>query len=453
MIALHNETIVALATPVGRGGIGIIRVSGLHTPLIAKKVIGFIPKPRYATLSTFKDCNGSIIDEGIALYFPKPRSFTGEDVLELHGHGGSVVMDQLLKNIIKSGARLAHPGEFSERAFLNKKIDLVQAEAIADLINATSKQAARSAMRSLQGEFSSKIRTVVNDLIEMRMHVETAIDFPEEKIDFLTNSILKENLEKLLKKIQEIHKIVQQGVLLQEGITVMIAGKPNVGKSSLLNLLSGREIAIVTNIPGTTRDILHAFIHIDGMPIHLLDTAGLQITKNIVEKEGIRRTKKAVEQVDLILLMVDITQVTKGSIRDIMTELFSKEKSHIPITIVENKIDLIGKQPSKEKSDYTRIKLSVKTNSGIEILKEHLKEIAGFETTNENSLIARNRHCDSIRKSIVYLKNAYEQLTRKNVELIAEELLQAQKTLAEITGEFSSDDLLRKIFSEFCIGK
>ena len=454
MIGISNETIAALATPIGRGGIGIIRISGASTLCIAEKIIGFVPRPRYATLSAFRDFDGSLIDKGIALYFPKPHSFTGEDILELQGHGGPIIMDRLLKSTIKAGARLAWPGEFSERAFLNNKIDLVQAEAVADLINATSEQAARSAVRSLQGEFSQKISVLVNNLIELRMYIEAAIDFPKEEIDFLTDSILQEKLEKLLENIQEIEKTAKQGTILREGIIVVIAGEPNVGKSSLLNLLSGQETAIVTNIAGTTRDILRESICIDGIPIHMLDTAGLRVTEDIVEKEGVRRTKKAIEQADLILLMVDISQTSPRGIKDTLTGLFSENKNCIPIIIVENKIDLVKEKPSKERCDYTRIKLSVKTGAGIDILKEHLKEVVGFATTNENDFIARSRHCDAIRRSKIFLQSAYRQLTQqKAYELAAEDLFQAQQVLTEITGEFTSDDLLRKIFSEFCIGK
>ncbi|MFW0077280.1 MAG: tRNA uridine-5-carboxymethylaminomethyl(34) synthesis GTPase MnmE [Coxiella endosymbiont of Dermacentor silvarum] len=454
MFEISHETIAALATPAGRGGIGIVRISGANTPFIAKKIVGFVPRPRHATLSVFKDFDGSLIDEGIALYFPKPHSFTGEDILELQGHGGPAVMDRLLKSTIEAGARLARPGEFSERAFLNNKIDLVQAEAVSDLINATSEQAMRSAVRSLQGEFSQKITILVNRLIKLRMYIEAAIDFPTEEIDFLTDSVLQKKIEKILKNIQEIEKTAKQGALLRDGITVVIVGEPNVGKSSLLNLLSGQETAIVTDIAGTTRDILRESIHIDGMLVHILDTAGLRITEDIVEKEGVRRTKKAVEQADLILLMVDASQTSSGTIKNTLSELFSENKSYIPITIVENKIDLIKEKSSKERSDYTRIKLSVKTGAGIEILKAHLKEMVGFEMTNESNFIARSRHCDAIRRSKMFLQNAYKQLTRQKAgELAAADLFLAQKALTEITGEFTSDDLLKKIFSEFCIGK
>lgn len=449
-----KETIVAQATPSGRGGIGVIRVSGPKTKLIAKKMLGCLPKPRYATFAKFK-YQQSVIDEGIALYFPKPHSFTGEDILELHGHGGPVVIDCLLKSLLKEGARLARPGEFSERAFLNNKIDLAQAEAIADLINATSEQAARSAIRSLQGEFSNHIHQLVTSLIELRTHIEAAIDFPEEEIDFLADESIKIKLKNLLKRVQVIKKTAEQGVLLRDGITVVIAGEPNVGKSSLFNLLSRQEIAIVTDIAGTTRDILRESIHIDGMPIHILDTAGLQTTEDVVEQEGVRRTKKAVGKADLILLMLDSSRSSKEEdFNKTMKQLFSDNKKKIPLVIIENKIDLTGEKPLKENTDYIRIKISTKTGAGIDLLKYHLKEIVGFKTTDENNFIARRRHCDAITRARFFLKRADKQLSKqKSGELVAEYLRQAQNTLSEITGEFTVDDLLRKIFSEFCIGK
>lgn len=449
-----KETIVAQVTPAGRGGIGVIRVSGPQTKAIAKKMLGCLPKPRYATFAKFKD-QQSVIDEGIALYFPKPHSFTGEDVLELHGHGGAVVIDCLLKSILKEGARLARPGEFSERAFLNNKIDLAQAEAIACLINATSAQAARSAVRSLQGEFSKHINELVTALIELRIRIEAAIDFPEEEIDFLADESIRITLKNLLRQVQAIEKTAKQGALLHDGITVVIAGEPNVGKSSLLNLLSGQEIAIVTDIAGTTRDILRESIHIDGMPIHILDTAGLRTPEDVVEKEGVRRTKKAVEQADLIFLILDSSRSSKEEdFKKTMKQLFSDSAKQIPLIIVENKIDLTGEKPLKENSDYIRIKISAKTGAGIDLLKDHLKEIIGFKTTGENDFIARRRHCDAIARARSFLKKADEQLSRQKAgELVAEALRKAQNALSEITGEFTTDDLLGKIFSEFCIGK
>ncbi|MFW0072442.1 MAG: tRNA uridine-5-carboxymethylaminomethyl(34) synthesis GTPase MnmE [Coxiella-like endosymbiont] len=449
-----RETIVAQITPSGQGGISVVRVSGPQTKAIAKKMLGCLPKPRHATVAKFK-YQQSVIDEGIALYFPGPNSFTGEDVLELHGHGGPIVIDCLLKSILNEEVRLARPGEFSERAFLNNKIDLAQAEAISDLINATSERAAKSAVRSLQGEFSNHIRELVTALVELRTHVEAAIDFPEEEIDFLADKSIEIKLKNLLRQVKEIKKTAKQGVLLRDGITVVIAGEPNVGKSSLLNLLSGQEIAIVTDIAGTTRDVLRESIHIDGMPINILDTAGLRITEDVVEKEGMNRTKKAIDKADLILLMLDSSSHSKEEdFHKTIKQLFSDSGKQIPLVIIENKIDLTGEKPSKENTDYIRIKISVKTGAGIDLLKCHLKEIVGFKTTNENDFIARRRHCDSITRARFFLEKADEQFFKQKAgELIAEYLRQAQNTLSEITGEFVADDLLRKIFSEFCIGK
>ena len=454
MVHLLLETIVAQATPLGRGGIGIVRISGEKTKIIAEKILGRVPKPRYATFSKFiEGSGGSVIDEGIALYFPKPNSFTGEDVLELHGHGGPLVMDRLLRAVLKVGARQARPGEFSERAFLNNKIDLVQAESIADLINASSKQAIRSAIRSLQGEFSNLIHQLVDTLIQFRMYIEAFIDFPEEEINFLVDEKIKETLDDLIYQIQKIGNTAKQGILLREGITVVIIGEPNVGKSSLLNLLSGQETAIVTNIPGTTRDILRESIYIDSLPIHIVDTAGLRFTEDVIEKEGVCRTQKAAQQADLLLFMIDASKPKKDYKKIIKKWLFEKSCA-IPIVVVENKIDLIGENPKKEIKEYPYIKLSIKTHAGIELLKNHLKKIAGLEFINENNFIARRRHCDAIARAGTFLKNARNNLSnKKNIELIAEDLKLAQNALSEITGKFSPDNLLEKIFSEFCVGK
>ncbi|WP_211923835.1 tRNA uridine-5-carboxymethylaminomethyl(34) synthesis GTPase MnmE [Coxiella endosymbiont of Amblyomma nuttalli] len=452
-----EETIVARVTPAGRGGVGVVRVSGPQTKAIAKKMLGHLPKPRYATFATFKH-QQSVIDEGIAIYFPKPHSFTGEDILELHGHGSPVVIDCLLKSILKEGVRLARPGEFSERAFLNNKIDLAQAEAIADLINASSEQAARSAIRSLQGEFSKYIHELMTAFIELRTYIEAAIDFSEEEIDYLTDESIKIKLKNLLQQVQVIEKITNQGVLLRDGINVVIAGEPNVGKSSLFNLLSGQEIAITTDIPGTTRDILRESINIDGMPIRILDTAGLRATEDVIEQEGVRRTKTAAGQADLILLMLDSSlALKKEDCKRMIKQLIPNSEKKIPIFIIENKIDLTGEKPLTvtENTDYRmRIKISVKTGAGINLLKYHLKEIVEFKTIDANDFIARRRHCDAIARTKFFLKKAEEQLLKQKAgELVAEDLRQAQHALSEITGRFAADDLLGQIFSEFCIGK
>lgn len=440
-----KETVAAIATPAGRGGVGIIRVSGPQVPMIAERIVGKIPKPRYATHTKFVDENNELIDEGLALYFPKPNSFTGEEVLELQGHGGPIVMDQLLKRVLQLGARLAKPGEFSLQAFLNDKIDLAQAEAVADLIDASSVAAARSAVRSLQGEFSQKIYALVENLIHLRMMVEAAIDFPEEEIDFLTESTITTDLQALLQQLDQIQQTAKQGALLREGMTLVIVGEPNVGKSSLLNQLSGYDAAIVTDIPGTTRDILKEAIQIDGMPIHVIDTAGLRATEDVVEQEGIRRAHAAIKTADIILMMTDITN---DSIPEIPAE-------NIPIVILKNKIDLIGEKPEKIiDNKKTIIKISAKTGEGIHLLKDHLKNIMGFNTAIPDVFIARRRHLEALESAKKYLDHGQHQLqTHRAGELLAEDLRLAQQSLTEITGEFTADDLLGKIFSQFCIGK
>lgn len=447
----NTETIIATATPPGRGGISIVRISGLLSKQIAETVLGKIPKPRYATYASFLDQSGNIIDEGIALFFPGPHSFTGEDVLELHGHGGPTIVDCLIKRILLLGARLARPGEFSERAFLNDKIDLVQAEAIADLIDASSIQAARSALRSLQGEFSKKIHSLVDAIIRLRMHVEAAIDFAEEEIDFLADQQITTDLVHILHELEVIQISAKQGSLLRDGITAVIAGKPNVGKSSLLNRLSGKEIAIVTDIPGTTRDVLRDYIVIDGMPMHILDTAGLRESTDVVEQEGIRRAHVEMAQADLILFVID------ASHDDITTtnNFFQTIPEQATIIIIRNKIDLIQENAKLEKWEKkTIISLSAKNSDGIELLKNYIKSSVGYQTTTEGIFSARQRHLDALERAKIFLLNGQQQLENQRAgELLAEDLRQAQLALNEITGEFTSDDLLGRIFSSFCIGK
>jgi tRNA modification GTPase len=451
---VEKDTIVAIATPPGRGGVGIIRVSGPNVKHIAKTITGQLPQPRYATFTTFKS-QQQIIDEGLILFFPSPHSFTGEDVIELHGHGGPVVLDQLLQYILQLGARLARPGEFSERAFLNDKIDLTQAEAIADLINATSAQAARSAVQSLQGKFSNSIHEIVKDLIHLRMMVEAAIDFPEEEIDFLTEQGVGNKLEKIISKIVNIRKSAKQGTLLQEGIKIVIAGKPNAGKSSLLNSLVEKEAAIVTDIAGTTRDVLREYINLDGLPLHIIDTAGLRQGQDIVEQEGVRRAKQEIKNADIILLVVDSSDKTKPAIKESLIEFIEEDMQNIPIVIIKNKIDLTGEDSEISKlQNYPVIKLSVKENKGLDSLKEYIKKQAGFIQTGEGQFIARRRHLDCIDQAIALMQKGHEQLESHHAgELLAEDLRLAQQSLNEITGEFTSDDLLGKIFSSFCIGK
>ncbi len=443
---MNNDTIAAIATPSGQGGVGIIRVSGSKAPEIAQKISGLCPAPRYAHYGDFNDQNKSTIDSGLTLYFKKPFSFTGEDVIEFHAHGGPVVLDILLKEILQYDVRPARAGEFTERAFLNDKIDLTQAEAIADLIAADSEQAARAAMRSMQGEFSAVIFLLVEELIQLRIYVESALDFPEEEIDFLADETIAEKLELVKQKLSDVKKSAQQGRLLKEGMTVVIAGKPNAGKSSLLNQLAGQDSAIVTDVPGTTRDILREHIQIDGLPLHIIDTAGLRDSDDVIEQEGVKRARQMIEKADRILFVVDINDEDK-------TILDSLPKD-ITVTTIHNKIDTINRSPEIIEQQQTDIYLSAKTGDGIGLLKQHLKNCMGYQQKTEGQFIARRRHLDAIDTAEEHLKIADKNLHElKAGELLAEELRFAQQALSSITGEFSSDDLLARIFSDFCIGK
>jgi len=446
------DTIVAQATAPGRGSVGIVRVSGPIVPSIAQAILQQIPKPRTASLLNFYHRSGEVLDQGIALYFPAPHSFTGEEVLELQGHGGPVIIDLLIKQILSLGARMAKPGEFSERAFLNDKMDLAQAESIADLINASSEQAAKSAVRSLQGEFSVKIHSLVDSLIHLRMYVEAAIDFPEEEIDFLADKHITEQLQELISQIKVIKHQAKQGSILREGINVVIAGRPNAGKSSLLNALAGKEAAIVTEIAGTTRDILREAIHINGVPLHIIDTAGLRQTDDIVEKEGIRRAREAISQADHILLMLDVLH--ESHLPELIAEHL-QDLPKVPCTVIYNKIDLVQMQPIvKQEGQFTCIYVSAKQGIGIDLLQSHLLQTIGFDNTAEGTFMARTRHLEAIERAQNYIEKGWHQLQEyKAGELLAEDLRHAQMALAEITGEFHSDDLLGKIFSSFCIGK
>ncbi len=448
---MNNDTIAAIATSSGQGGVGIIRISGSKAPEIAKIISGLCPAPRYAHYGHFSDKNKITIDSGLTLFFKKPFSFTGEDVVELHAHGGPVVLDLLLKEILQYDVRPARAGEFSGRAFLNNKIDLTQAEAIADLIAADSEQAARAATRSMQGEFSTVIHQLVEELTQLRIHVESALDFPEEEIDFLADDAIANKLKVVQQKLSAVKKSAQQGCLLKEGMTVVIAGKPNAGKSSLLNQLAGRDSAIVTEIPGTTRDILREHIQIDGLPLHIIDTAGLRDSDDLVEQEGIKRAKQIIEKADRILFVVDVNDEDKTADKKLLENL----PSNIGVTIIHNKIDT-KKQSSKIKEDkeIVEVYLSAKIGDGIDLLKNHLKECMGYQQKNEGQFIARRRHLDAIDNAEQHLKIADKNLHQlKAGELLAEELRLAQQTLSSITGEFSSDDLLGRIFSDFCIGK
>lgn len=452
-----KDTIVSQATAIGKGGIGILRVSGNEVKNVANALLGKIPLPRYAEYLPFMDEHQYVLDQGIALYFPAPNSFTGEDVLELHAHGGPVVLDMLLNRILLlPNIRIARPGEFSERAFLNDKLDLAQAEAIADLIDASSQQAVRSATRALQGMFSVQIHQLVDALIQLRTYVEAAIDFPDEEIDFLSDGKIDAQLTQIMEQVVAVRQQAKQGRLLREGMKVVIAGRPNAGKSSLLNALAEEEVAIVTDIAGTTRDVLREYIHIDGMPLHIIDTAGLRETDNEVERIGIERTWKEINQADHLLFMVDTTVIDSDDYKGLWSDFTDRFPQRLPITIVRNKVDMTDEPIQQTAVDqYTVISLSAKNRTGVDLLKQHLKKSIGFDNNMlEGGFIARSRHLNALDIAYHHLLLGMEQLTVFHAgELLAEELRLAQNALNEITGEFSSDDLLGKIFSSFCIGK
>ncbi|TMP78491.1 tRNA uridine-5-carboxymethylaminomethyl(34) synthesis GTPase MnmE [Pseudoalteromonas phenolica] len=453
---INQDTIVAQATAPGRGGVGIIRVSGSLSTHVAEKILGKCPKPRYAEYLSFNSLAGTQLDQGIALFFNNPHSFTGEDVLELQGHGGPVVIDMLLKEICQiEGVRLAQPGEFSERAFLNDKMDLTQAEAIADLINATSEQAAKSALHSLQGDFSKHIHTLVEKVIHLRMYVEAAIDFPDEEIDFLSDGKVAGDLAAIITQLDEVRQQAKQGSIMREGMRVVIAGRPNAGKSSLLNTLAGREAAIVTDIAGTTRDVLREHIHIDGMPLHIIDTAGLRESPDKVEQIGIERAWDEIRQADHVLFMVDGTDTTETDPMQIWPEFMQQLPDGMKVTVVRNKIDLSNEAVNLDKAgQYPLLRLSAKSTEGVDLLREHLKECIGFTGATEGGFMARRRHLDALERAAEHLDIGQTQLEMHIAgEILAEELRLTQQHLNEITGEFSSDDLLGKIFSSFCIGK
>jgi len=445
------DTIAAIATATGLGGVGIVRISGVNAANIGENIVKKLPKPRFAEYLPFLDEQGETIDMGLILHFVAPNSFTGEDIVELQGHGGRVVLDRLLQRTIELGARLANPGEFAERAFLNDKMDLTQAEAIADLIEAGSEQAARSAIQSMQGVFSKKIHALVKALITVRMYVESAIDFPEEEIDFLSDGKILQQIEDILQEFVAIMQEAKQGVLLRDGMRVVLVGQPNTGKSSLLNALAGRDSAIVTDIAGTTRDVLKEEIHIDGLPLHIFDTAGLRESTDKVEQEGIRRAWLEIEQADRILVLVD----DREGITPEDTHILQQLPKELPITVIHNKIDLTAQTAEiiVEKGQ-THIKLSAKKDYGLDILRKHLQQTMGFEKTNESTFLARRRHLDALDRAYKFTQHSQKQLIEtKAGELVAEDLRMAQHALAEITGEFTNDDLLGEIFSSFCIGK
>ncbi|UCJ17639.1 tRNA uridine-5-carboxymethylaminomethyl(34) synthesis GTPase MnmE [Pseudomonas sp. MM211] len=455
-MSISPETIAAVATAQGRGGVGIVRVSGPRARIIAITLSGIEPTPRHAHYGAWHDNVGEVIDEGLMLFFPGPNSFTGEDVLELQGHGGQVVLDMLLQRSLELGARQARPGEFSERAFLNDKLDLAQAEAIADLIEASSAQAARNAVRSLQGEFSRRVHELTERLISLRIYVEAAIDFPEEEIDFLADGHVLSLLEGVRAQLSTVLREAGQGALLRDGMNVVIAGRPNAGKSSLLNALAGREAAIVTDVAGTTRDVLREHIHIDGMPLHVIDTAGLRDTEDQVERIGVERALKAIGEADRVLLVVDSTAPEANDPFALWPEFLEQRPDSARITLIRNKADLsnekVGLQTSAD--GHTTLVLSAKSSEGLELLREHLKACMGFQQTAEGGFSARRRHLDALHQAQRHLDHGHAQLTLAGAgELLAEDLRQAQQALGEITGAFSSDDLLGRIFSSFCIGK
>ncbi|WP_439134678.1 tRNA uridine-5-carboxymethylaminomethyl(34) synthesis GTPase MnmE [Pseudomaricurvus sp.] len=450
----NTDTIAAIATPPGKGGVGIVRVSGAKAKSLAETITGRTLSPRTAHYGAFLDDTSDAIDEGLAIFFPGPNSFTGEDVLELQGHGGPIILDCLLRRVTELGARIAKPGEFSERAFLNDKMDLAQAEAIADLIEASSEQAARNAVHSLQGAFSKEIHALVEALIQLRIYVEAAIDFPEEEIDFLGDGKVAGDLQSILDQLQRVKQEAKQGSIMREGMQVVIAGRPNAGKSSLLNALSGRDSAIVTHIEGTTRDVLREHIHIDGMPLHIIDTAGLRESPDEVEQIGIERAWQEIHRADRILMVVDATTTDKTNAAEIWPEFVGELKDTSHLTLILNKCDLKPMTGEQEDTVHPVIPLSAKSGEGVEQLRNHLKACMGFTGTTEGGYTARRRHLDALARAENLLITGQDQLLSLGAgELLAEDLRQAQNALGEITGDFTPDELLGRIFTSFCIGK
>ena len=458
---LPADTIAAVATAPGQGGIGIVRLSGPGAHQIARTICGSALPPRYARYSEFRDAAGELIDTGIALYFPSPASFTGEDVVELQGHGGPAVLELLLGVCCHLGARLAEPGEFSRRAFLNDKIDLTQAEAIADLIAATTEAGVRSANRSLQGEFSRRIDALIERVVTLRVYVEASIDFPEEDIDFIEQGQVVDRLKTIGEQLDDIVREAKQGRILRDGMKLVIAGRPNAGKSSLLNALSGEDSAIVTPIEGTTRDVLREHIQIDGMPLHIVDTAGLRESSDLIEQEGIQRAWKEMATADHVLLVVDDSSLEdrNASVASLWPELRERISAEIPVTVIHNKCDLTGKSPAVERyvDDNLAsavITLSARTGAGMELLRQHLKSAMGYREQSGHGFMARYRHIDALERARASLMEGLAQLQSHGAgELLAEDLRRCHDQLGEITGAVSPDALLGKIFSSFCIGK
>jgi tRNA modification GTPase len=461
MLARLDQPIAAIATAPGRGAVGIVRVSGKSVQAVIDAVCGKPLKPREATYLPFRDAQGGVIDQGLAIHFPGPHSYTGEDVLELQAHGGPVVLQLLLARCLEAGAasglRVAEPGEFTQRAFLNDKLDLAQAEAIADLIDASTEAAARSASRSLAGEFSREIHALRDSLIQLRMLVEATLDFPEEEIDFLRQSDAQGQLERLQQNLGRVMQRAQQGALLREGIKVVIAGQPNAGKSSLLNALAGAELAIVTPIAGTTRDVVSHAIQIEGVPLHVIDTAGLREGGDVVERIGIERAWGQIEGADAVLFLHDLTRAGQpdyaAADAEIAAGLARKLTAAVPVVDVWNKADLAPQAAAGRRTD--ELTLSARTGAGLEDLRRRLLEVAGWQAAPEGVFIARERHVHALRRVDAHLMEAAALLAREAqaLDLLAEELRLAQNALNEITGEFSADDLLGVIFSRFCIGK
>lgn len=447
-ITNSSDTIAAIATASGAGGIGVVRVSGPLSQAIAISVLGHCPKPRYAAYLDFLQADGDLIDRGIAIFYPNPHSYTGEDVLELQAHGGTALMQILLARCIALGARQAEPGEFTRRAYLNDKMDLAQAEAVADVINAATIEAAKSAVRSLSGEFSQRINALLLKLIDLRMYVEACLDFPEEEIDFITQGRVADKLEAIIEEMRSVFAKAKQGSLLREGINVVLVGQPNVGKSSLMNQLAGEEVAIVTSIAGTTRDTIKNAIQINGVPLHVIDTAGLRETDDEVEKFGIARTWRAAETAHIALLLVDAAHGITETEKLILARL----PQEIPKIWVHNKID-VTQEPAliAEQNQATHIYISAKTGTGVNLLKNHLLKLAGYQNNAEGVFMARARHLSALTEVHEHLGLAVSQI--ESAELVAEELRLAQEALSSITGEFTPDDLLGEIFSKFCIGK
>ncbi|MCI0749393.1 MAG: tRNA uridine-5-carboxymethylaminomethyl(34) synthesis GTPase MnmE [Nevskiales bacterium] len=451
MDASVNDTIVAVATAPGRGAVGILRLSGPKAVAIAERMAGAVPGPRQAALRVLRNAAGESLDEGLCLFFPAPHSYTGEDVVELQGHGSPVVLDRLLRSACALGARVARPGEFSERAFLNHRLDLTQAEAVADLIAASTEQAARAARRSLQGEFSRRVTARVEELIALRTFIEGALDFSDEDVDGLSDGAARSRLDALQQSLNELIREAHQGRRLREGLTVALAGQPNVGKSTLLNALAGTEAAIVTDIPGTTRDVLRENLQLDGLPLTVVDTAGLRHSTDPVEKEGIRRAWAALDHAELVLFLVD----DREGITDADEALLKRLPTGVETVIVRNKCDLSHKPPARAEDDRRIVlRLAAKSGAGLDLLKSEILRLAGLADVGEGLFSARTRHVEALQRALTYVRDADVRLREGAMpELAAEELRLAQQALSEITGAFTNDDLLGRIFSTFCIGK